>query len=189
MTLEPAASPALGALLPGTSFIQIAYVVDSIDQAMARWHRLWGTGPYIVRRHIAMEQVWYRGTPATLDISAAFVQAGKIQIEFIEQHDDRPSAFRDMYAPGQQGIHHVAVLPEDARATVDHLVAQGYPVATELRTRGGRGAWFIDTRPVLGHMMEIYPESEGIRALYRRVATEAAQWDGRTMVIELDGAS
>ena len=178
--------PAPGVLPLGLGFIQMAYMVDDLDQAMARWHRLWGTGPFLVRRHIAMEQVWYRGQPATLDISAGFVQAGSVQVEFIEQHDDAPSAFRDMYARGQQGLHHVAVLPEDARATVDALVAKGFPVATELRTRGGRGAWFIDTRPLLGHMMEIYPPSEGIHDLYRRVAQEAAAWDGRMRVIDLD---
>jgi len=178
-----------GALTPGLAYIQVAYVVDNLDRAIERWHRLWGTGPYIVRRHIPMEHVWYRGTPTTLDISAAFVQSGQMQIEFIEQHDATPSAFRDMYARGQQGLHHVAILPTDARATVDRFVAQGYPITTELRTRAGRGAWFLDTRALLGHMIEVYPDSPGIRALYRRVAEEATRWDGRTMMIELDGAS
>lgn len=169
--------------------IQNAYVVNDIDQAIDRWHQAWGLGPFLVRRHITMDQVWYRGKPSTLDISAAFVQAGPTQIEFICQHDDVPSAFRDAFAPGTEGLHHVAVMPDDYRAAVDHFVRLGYPVATELRTRSGRGASFVDTRPLLGHMVEIYPVSEGVLGLYRRVAEEAARWDGRILKIELDSAS
>jgi Glyoxalase/Bleomycin resistance protein/Dioxygenase superfamily len=185
----PAPAGTAGALIAGLGIIQVAYVVDNIDRAIERWHQMWGTGPFIVRRHIVMDKVWYRGTPTTLDISAAFVQAGQLQIEFVEQHDDAPSAFHDMYPRGQQGVHHVAVMPEDYRATVDRFVALGYPVATELQTRSGRGASFLDTRAILGHMVEVYPQSDGIRALYRTVAEETARWDGRTMVIELDRAS
>lgn len=175
--------------IAGAAIIQNAYVVNDIDDAIDRWHRLWGTGPFIVRRHIVMEQVLYRGRPAALDISAAFVQAGALQIEFICQHNDGPSAFRDAYAPGQEGLHHVAIMPEDYRATVDRFVRLGYPVATELQTRSGRGASFVDTRTLCGHMVEIYPTSEGLTKLYRRVADESARWDGRTLRIELDGAS
>lgn len=175
--------------LHGEGVIQNAYVVADIDRAIERWHAAWGTGPFIVRRHIRMEEVWYRGTPTKLDISAAFVQAGPMQIEFICQHDDSPSAFRDAFPPGAEGLHHVAIMPKDYRGTVDRFVAMGYPVATELRTRSGRGASFMDTRPLMGHMVEIYPVSEGVLGLYRRVAEEAARWDGRTLEIELDGAS
>lgn len=189
---DPAAAPERSApagRIAGAAVIQNAYVVNDIDEAIDRWHRVWRTGPFIVRRHIVMEQVFYRGEPALLDISAAFVQAGELQIEFICQHNDGPSAFRDAFAPGQEGLHHVAIMPDDYRATVDRFVALGYPVATELRTRSGRGASFVDTRALCGHMVEVYPFSDGLVGLYRRVAEEAARWDGRTLRIELDGAS
>ena len=52
----------------------------------------------------------------------------------------------------------------------------------------GRGASFIDTRPLLGHMMEVYMPGEGIQNLYRTVADAAAQWDRRTLRIEVDPA-
>ena len=175
-------------MITGQGIIQNAYVVNDVDEAIERWHRMWGTGPFIVRRHIVMETVRYRGAPATLDITAAFVQAGPLQIEFICQHDDRPSCFRDAFAPGQQGLHHVAMMPTDYAATVAHFTALGYPVATELRTRSGRGASFVDTRPLLGHMVEVYPASEGLMALYGMVASAAANWDGRQLKIELDPA-
>ena len=82
--------------------IQNAYVVADLDAAIERWHRLWGLGPFFVRRHIVLPQVRYRGRAAALDISAAYVQAGPIQVELVTQHDAAPSAFRDMFAPARR---------------------------------------------------------------------------------------
>lgn len=168
--------------------IQNAYVVDDIDAAIERWHALWGIGPFFVRRHIDMPHVTYRGAASSIDMSAAYVQAGPVQVELVQQHCGAPSAFRDMFAPGQQGLHHVAMIPDDYQRVLAHYAAQGFPVAAEIRTAGGRGAAFVDARPMLGHMVEVYMPGEGIPALYRRVADAAASWDRRQLKIELDRA-
>ena len=168
--------------------VQNAYVVNDIDTAIERWHALWGIGPFFVRRHIEMPYVRYRGALSTIDMSAVYVQAGPIQVELVQQHCNAPSAFRDMYAAGQEGLHHVAVIPDDYDRLLAHYAALGYPVAGEVRTAGGRGAAFVDTRPMLGHMMEVYMPGEGIPALYRRVAEAAAAWDRRQLTIDLDPA-
>ncbi len=166
--------------------IQNAYYVVDLDQAIERWHRLWGIGPFFVRRHIVLGEVTYRGVPTQLDMSAAYVQAGALQIELVTQHNDAPSAFRDVFAPGQEGLHHVAVIPDDYLAMLAHYAALGYPVATELRTAAGRGAAYIDTRPLLGHMTEVYLPNDNLVALYREVAAGAASWDRRVLRIEVD---
>lgn len=166
--------------------IQNAYIVNDIDEAIERWHGLWGIGPFFVRRHIAMQQVTYRGSPSTIDISAVYVQAGPIQVELVQQHCTAPSAFRDMFAPGKEGFHHVAVIPDDYERLLAHYKALDCPVATEVRTASGRGAAFVDTRSLLGHMVEVYTPGEGIHALYRNVAAAAASWDRRELKIELD---
>lgn len=168
--------------------IQNAYYVSDLDAAIERWHRLWGIGPFFVRRHIVLPEVRYRGRPARLDISAAYVQAGPIQVELVTQHDDAPSAFRDVYAAGQEGFHHVAVIPDDYDRLIAQYERQGFPVATELRTASGRGAAYLDTRPMLGHMVEVYVISESLTALYRDVASAAQSWDGRQLKIEVDPA-
>jgi hypothetical protein len=168
--------------------IQSAYYVKDLDAAIERWHRLWGIGPFFVRRHIVLPQVSYRGEPSQLDISAAYVQAGPIQVELVTQHDDTPSAFRDMYAANQEGLHHVAVIPDNYDKLVAEYAKQGFPVATELRTASGRGAAYVDTRPMLGHMVEIYMISDSLTALYRDVAAAAEEWDGKRLKIEVDAA-
>ena len=168
--------------------IQNAYFVSDLDASIERWHQLWNIGPFIVRRHIALPNVRYRGRPATLDISAAYVQAGDIMVELVTQHDATPSAFREMFAPGQEGFHHVAVIPDDYDGLLAHYAAQGFEVVTELRTASGRGAAYIDTRAQFSHMVEVYWPSEGLIKLYADVKAAAANWDGREMVIEVDPA-
>lgn len=166
--------------------IQNAYYVRDVDAAIRRWHALWGLGPFFVRRHIALPMVLYRGAPAQLDITAAYVQAGPIMVELVTQHDDSPSAFREMFAADQEGFHHVAVLPDDYEQLLASYASQGYPVVTELRTASGRGAAYVDTRAMLGHMVEVYWPSAGLLQLYRDVQHAAERWNGRELVIEVD---
>ncbi len=166
--------------------IQNAYYVRDVDAAIRRWHALWGLGPFFVRRHIALPMVLYRGAPAQLDITAAYVQAGPIMVELVTQHDDSPSAFREMFAADQEGFHHVAVLPDDYEQLLASYASQGYSVVTELRTASGRGAAYVDTRAMLGHMVEVYWPSAGLLQLYRDVQHAAERWNGRELVIEVD---
>ena len=169
--------------------IQNAYYVSDLDAAIQRWHAVWGIGPFLVRRHIHLPEVTYRGAPATLDISAAYVQAGPIMVELVTQHDDAPSAFREMFRRDQSGFHHVAMIPDDYDAQLAAYARAGFDVVTELRTASGRGAAYVDTRHLFGHMVGVYWPSAGLNALYREVEQLAAAWDGRQLVIEVDPAA
>lgn len=166
-------------------FVQNAYHVGDLDQAIARWHRATGLGPFLVRRHIALKDVRYRGDPSTLDISAAHVQAGPVQIELVTQHCDSPSTFRDMFDARSDGFHHVAVFPQDHAALVEHYEGLGFPVATEFVTGEGRGAAYLDTRALLGHMVEIYRVNDSLLTFYEQIDQAARSWDGRQLVIEV----
>lgn len=164
--------------------VQLAYHVADVDAAVASFHRRFGWGPFLVRRHLKLHDVRYRGAPTTLDISAAHAQAGPVQIELVMQHCDRPSTFRDAFTPSEEGLHHVALFPEDHDAMVAHYVAGGFVVTTDLRTAEGRGASYLDTRTTLGHMVEIYRVNPSLHALYARVAALRDDWDGKSLAIE-----
>ncbi len=166
-------------------FVQIAYHVADLDEAMPRFARLMGIGPFLVRRHIGLSPVSYRGSPSALDISAAHVQAGPVQVELVQQHCDNPSAFRDMFTPEDEGLHHVALFPEDYEAMVAHYRGQGHEIATELITPEKRGAAYIDTVAALGHMVEVYRPNESLYEFYQTVALAACDWDGETIAIEV----
>ena len=117
--------------------VQNAYVVQDLDQAIERWHTSHGLGPFVVSRHLKFEHSLYRGKQVPLDISAAFVQCGDLQVELICQHNPGPSAFRDMFTEGQEGLHHVAVFPEDYDRLISGYQARGFAVAAEVATARG----------------------------------------------------
>lgn len=164
--------------------VQVAHHVADLDAAMRRFHRAFGVGPFLLRRHVPLQWARYRGAPAVLDISVAHAQWGSVQLELVVQHGDAPSAFRDAFAAGSEGLHHVAIVPEEHDRMVAHHVGLGFPALTELMTPEGRGATYVDTRAALGHMLEIYRPNASLQALYARVAAMAEGWDGRDLVIE-----
>lgn len=169
--------------------MQNAYFVQDLDEAIGRWHEAFGLGPFIVGRHLVFERTVYRGSPVPLDISAAFVQSGDLQIELLCQHDSGPSVFHEMFDPGQEGLHHVAVFAEDYDRFISDYQSRGFELAAELGTREGLGAGFVDTRAVWGHMLEVYRDVPPMRVFYSMVASAARDWDGHTVKIEVSDFS
>ena len=89
---------------------QYGYFVNDIDEACHKWNKMTGAGPFHVVRHHIAENFLYRGEPVEADVSYAFGQAGPAHIQFIAQHDDTPSIYREMYAKGEHGFHHIGLL-------------------------------------------------------------------------------
>ena len=169
-------------LLKGAKIIQNAYVVDNLEEAIERWTKLYGIGPWVIMPHVIGQNLTYRGEPSELDFSAGFVQSGEINIELIEQHTDGPSAFRDMFAPGEEGFHHVAIISDDYEGDKARFEAAGCPVATEFSLAQDSGIAFIDTRKMLGHMVELYQNEASINRLYSVIRQAAENWDGETLI-------
>ena len=165
--------------------IQNAYHVRDVDAAIERWHRLWGLGPFFLRRNIGLENILYRGSPAALEITAAYVQAGDIMVELVTQHNEAPSIFRDMYSADEEGFHHVALDFGDHDARVRHYLDLGFEIATSFLTVEGRGASYIDTIAALGHAVEVYIVNDTLIDLYKEVRSASENWNVRNLVIEL----
>jgi hypothetical protein len=165
--------------------IQNAYYVSDLDAAIARFHQLWGLGPFFVRRHIALDNVVYRGEPSELDISAAYTQSGDIMIELVTQHNDAHSTFRDRYQPTESGFHHVALAFGDHDQQVKRFNELGYASVTSFKTAEGRGATYLDTVAAISHATEIYIVNDSLRELYASVRHAAETWDARDLVIDL----
>lgn len=165
--------------------IQNAYYVSNLDLAITHFHNLWGLGPFLVRRHIDLENVVYRGEPAELDISAAYTQAGDIMIELVTQHNDAPSTFRDRYRATESGFHHVALDFGDHDKQVRHFNDLGCESVTSFRTAEGRGATYLDTLALIGHATEIYIVNDSLLELYSNVKHAAENWDGKHLTIDL----
>ena len=71
----------------------------------------------------------YRGRPQTIDFSVAVCQAGDIHVEFIQQNCNSPSCYRDIYAAGEEGFHHVGIIAEDYKKEVARYTNMGFEIA------------------------------------------------------------
>jgi catechol 2,3-dioxygenase-like lactoylglutathione lyase family enzyme len=160
---------------------QYAWFVDDIDEACYKWNKMLGAGPFFVVRHHIGEGFLYRGKHIEADVSYAFGQAGPAHIQFIAQHDDTPSIYRDMYKKGENGFHHVGVLVPNVQEEVRRFQAAGYEVACELW--GGDYVAYMDCRKDLGCFVELHGDAPVICQLFDGWQKQHEEWDGVTDLI------
>jgi Glyoxalase/Bleomycin resistance protein/Dioxygenase superfamily len=159
------------------SWFQLAFVVDDLEAAALRWVEAYGIGPFYVLPANGPAPARYRGEPSELDVQIAVTQAGPVQIELVHQRCDNPSVFRDVYASGQAGVHHIATMTGDFDAAIVHYRGLGYEPVTELHSGMGRVA-FVDTFAALGLMTEVVERDEGLVSALVGTARVCASWDG-----------
>lgn len=135
-------------------FYQMGYVVDDLEEAVQRWQRTTGAGPFQWLRDVQVDDGQYRGGPSNAAFSVALAQCGNMQIELIAQHNDAPSCYRDLFAPGQEGLHHLAVRTECFDEDVGRYQAAGFSSAFSGIYESIRFA-YVDTSPALGFMLEL----------------------------------
>jgi hypothetical protein len=157
--------------------LQNSWVVNDLEQACMAWVRTTGIGPFFVVPHIRLEGR-YRGRPVDIDFSVAIAQAGGVQIELVQQHNDGPSAYRDLYPAGAAGFHHIAVYCMDYDRDYAAYVDAGFAPAFEGQFDGKRFA-YIDTSASIGVMMELIEDSAIQRDFFARIVAGAEEWDGR----------
>jgi hypothetical protein len=121
----------------------------------------------------------YRGKETSLKFGVALAQAGSVQIELICQKDDNPSAFKDLYAGGREGFHHMGVFTRDYEKDVLYYRNQGFSLASECTAVSGGKFAYVDTSSLFGVMIEIVEESERLKGLYKIVADAAVGWSGK----------
>nr|NKB40178.1 methylmalonyl-CoA epimerase [Ilumatobacter sp.] len=144
---------------------QQAFFVPDIASAVEHWAATTGAGPFFLAPHHTTDWFRYRGEDVEADVSYAFGYAGDIQIQFIEQHDETPSLYREMYADGEGGFHHVGVLADDYDGERQRLLDQGFEIATELRADGATAVYF-DTRASDAASTEIHSTPERIMTTF-----------------------
>lgn len=158
---------------------QYAYFVGDIDAAVRKWVDLFGAGPFFVVRHHRSEGYFrYRGTETQADVSYAFAYCGPVQIQLIAQHDDQPSIYREMYAAGREGFHHVGILSAEFERDKAELAAQGLDLAIEMWS--GADVVYFDARKEIGGFVEIHGASPVIADLFAVWKNAHDTWDGVT---------
>ena len=157
--------------------MQWAYVVNDIEAACSSWTEMTGAGPFFVSKHHKGTHT-YRGMVTEPDLSYAFGSVGDVHVQLIQQHCSIPSVYRDMFAPGQEGFHHFALLVPDFDAEQARFVATGNPVVTELISAAR--VCYVDARKWLGAFVELYEDNAPLRKIFANWNEEHARWDGKT---------
>ena len=150
-----------------TGLFQHAYLVNDLEAACEGWSDLLGAGPFFLARHHRTVNFTYRGTDTEADVSYAFGYLGEQMIQFIQQHDDAPSIYRDMYASGEQGFHHIGLLVDDFEAELARYADSGFEVACRLYADSVDAA-YVDTRSITGGFTELHGNPPHILKAFKR---------------------
>lgn len=158
--------------------MQVCWVVPDLHVAIDSWVRSAGVGPFFWFDGVACSDGRYRGTPAEFPaVTAAIAYAGELQIELVCQDNDEPGVFRDLFGPGQAGLHHMALICTDYESERDAYIDAGAGLAFEGRIGNSRTCW-VDTTPTLGFMVELLEPSEMREKGFAAMRAAAESWDG-----------
>jgi methylmalonyl-CoA/ethylmalonyl-CoA epimerase len=159
--------------------VQVAYLVDHLEDAVKWWVATAGAGPFfVVDKPIELDEATHNGVTAIYSHTPAFGQCGDLQIELVKVHDLQPEGLAHAFAPARHAVHHVACFVEDRESEGQRLDDLGIPEVLAVR-RGPTTISFHDATPLCGHLIELYPESATeTHDLYRRVRAAAQDWDG-----------
>lgn len=160
--------------------VQHAFVVRDLDEGIDRWRSTLGAGPFVVMRDFVGRDLTYRGEPSDTPVDYAFGQCGDIQIQLIAQPRPGSSIYRDMYAPGESGFHHVcALVPmDDWDRQLAAFTDAAYPLAASLMTSAP--AVYFDCRDDLGCFVELYGRTERSVGFFAHLRELHDSWDGVT---------
>ena len=141
-----------------------------------------GAGPFFLVENIDLAWGFHRGKERKFIHTSAFGQWGNVMLELVQQDSEGPSPFRDMYGPGEEGIHHMAMIVDSLLDTYTWCEEHGYEIATKAQTLGGNEFAFVDTTATLGHMLEIYERTEQLLGFYDLVLDASTDWRGEDPV-------
>lgn len=121
-----------------------------------------------------------------MDISLALGYSGDLQIELIQQHNNAPSVYQEFLDAGRQGVHHIGIMPNDYKATLDHYRSLGHEAAFECDF-GGAELTYVDTLSALGHFVELWDNHDNFKGLFTMIEDAAKDWDGKNPVRPMPG--
>lgn len=160
-----------------TGIRQLAFVVPDAEEAARNHSALTGSGPFFVMPRYKMAIHEHRGQPTELDVSSSYGWWGDIMVEFVQMHNEEPSAFRDTFPDGGSGMHHVAIWVKDLKTAVAAFETEGHPITMYAERTPGMGYAMMDTRSALGFMVELYEESI-VGPFYKMIKDASVGWDG-----------
>jgi methylmalonyl-CoA/ethylmalonyl-CoA epimerase len=148
---------------------QIAIVVNDMEEALERYHRLLGWGPWNVYRHEwpMLHDTHLHGESVAYSMIGAETHVGPVVAELIQPLEG-PSIYKEWLEERGEGLHHIACMRpniEESDAMKDRFGAMGAKPLMGGRIGSGIEFYYLDTEPLLkviiesgtGHAVELEP--------------------------------
>jgi hypothetical protein len=160
---------------------QTAFIVNDIDEAVEKRVKQFGIGPFFYN-HFDEEytKMLYRGQPSKLEVKLALTYVNGVQFELIQPMSKEPNCYRDMFSEGKEGFHHFCCWSHDLDGDIDYYAKIGYKTLNLGEVNGEVNFAYVDTRPLLGCMMELLEYSPETAAYFEAMHEEVKNWDGKT---------
>ena len=131
---------------------QVAYMVDDLDEAVARFDPLFG--PFTTME-AGNEGSLYRGQPHDVALRIAFGRSGDLEVELIE-HVAGESPHKDWIEAHGESIFHVRFKVDDVDARLNQLGALGYETVWYNASLAQHGIKYAYAQaPHGGHLLEL----------------------------------
>ena len=162
---------------------QIGYLVDDLDDAVARWTERTGIGPWTIFRNVRLEGT-YRDVPTTVSMDVALGYQGDVQIELIATPGDTASPYRDDAGQRLIGIHHIAWIVENLDSAVADAKGRGLVPVFAARNPASNVA-YLESPGEAGILYELI-EGAQMREMMRAGIAATAAWNGTDPNTEID---
>jgi methylmalonyl-CoA/ethylmalonyl-CoA epimerase len=156
--------------------MQLAFVPDDFDAALAHWTKTMGAGPFFWVEHAVLENKKFEGQPSEVDFGLALGYWGDMQIELIKQHNEVPSIYRSQPYRGSGGIHHVCLLTDNIATAQAKTEAAGGKIA--FTADAGDGAVFYAHTGGAEGLVEVLQMGAGMQDFFDMIKAASIDWDG-----------
>ena len=164
--------------------MQLAFVPDDFDAALAHWTGTIGAGPFFLLEQVSLANARYLGTPTGIVFTMALGYWGDMQIELIRPENAEPSHYRGRYATGQ-GLHHVCILVDSIGEARAACAAAGAAMVFEADVGEAGGVIYVDPGHGAGSLIELLQPQGGTRELFAMMRDAHRAWDGSDPVRRL----
>ncbi len=139
----------------------IGVLVEDIEKAMEFYEKTLNVGPWQYFGELKENAIYY-GQPHKLCYKAAMAPMGDMNLELIEP-TEKNSVFYDDLEKHGTGMHHISVLVDDIKKTVEECRALGFEIIDEvpmyeMEPGFSLGFCFIDSDKVGGMKLELVQE-------------------------------
>lgn len=157
---------------------QIAYVVEDIHRSMEDFTARLGLGPWFLSGPFVPPEGYYRGKPTDMKLSLALAFAGHVMVELIQQHDEKPSVYREMIETKGYGFHHWGICTDRFSETITKYESEGYEIAFSDRSPRGVRIVYMDATRDLPGMIEIIEWDDKLDSIYTEYFKASQDWNG-----------